>query len=69
MNERGSEKVDKKEFNYVEIEEKGSIGKIKIDGVELKKISNYQIKRDTDIVELTFCISVPPKNFETKVIP
>ena len=60
--------MDKKEFNYVEIEEKGSIAKIKIDEVELKAISNYQIKRDTDIVELTFCISVPPKNFETKAI-
>lgn len=61
--------MDKKEFNYVEIEEKGSIAKIKIDEVELKAISNYQIKRDTDIVELTISISVPPKNFNTTLSP
>lgn len=61
--------MNEKDFNYVEIDEKDSIAKITIDGVELKAISNYQIKRDTDIVELTFCISVPPMNFKTKVSP
>ena len=57
-----------KDFNFIEIEENNGIGKIKIDGVNLKKISNYGIKRDTDSVNLTLTISVPTQNFKTNSI-
>lgn len=54
-----------KEFNNIELTEQEGIGKIEIDNVELKGLSKYEIKRDTDIVTLTISISVPPKNFKT----
>lgn len=56
-------------YNFIELSEKEGIGKIKIDGTELKAISDYKVKRDTDIVELTITISVPPKNFNTTLSP
>jgi hypothetical protein len=56
---------EEKMFNFVEIEENNGKGTIKIDNTEIKCISNYELKRDTDMVKLTICISVPPKNLRT----
>lgn len=53
------------EFNQIQLEEQNGKGKITIDNLELKGLTKYQIKRDTDIVELTISISVPTKNFTT----
>lgn len=53
-------------FNNIELEEDGEKGIIKIDDTQLKAVSNYRIKRDADIVELTITISTPVKNFKTK---
>ena len=52
-------------FNHIELTELNGIGKIKIDNVELKGLSKYDIKRDTDIVTLTISICLPSKNFNT----
>lgn len=54
-------------FNNIELTEQEGIGKIIIDNVELKGLSRYEIKRDTDIITLTISISVPPKNFKTNL--
>lgn len=56
-------------FNFIELKEKDGKGEIKIDETKLKAISNYEVKRGTDIVELTVSISVPTKNFKTNLIP
>ena len=53
------------EFNQIQLEEQNGKGKITIDNLELKGLTKYQIKRDTDIVDLTISISVPSKNFTT----
>lgn len=58
-----------KEFNFIELAEKDGKGKIKIDGVNIKGITGYEIKRDTDIVEVKITINVPSKNLKTNVIP
>lgn len=55
-------------FNFIELAENKGKGEIKIDETKLKAISNYKIKRDTDIVELTVSISVPSKNFKTNLV-
>ena len=54
-------------FNRIELQEIDGIGKIKIDETELKGVSEYNIKRDTDIVTLTVSISVPSKSFMTSL--
>lgn len=51
-------------FNSVVIKEKEGINEIKIDGTKLKAVSVYEIKRDTDIVNLTFSMSVPPEKLK-----
>lgn len=61
--------MEDKNFNYIELEEKEGIGKIKIDGIYLKGLMEYKIKRDTDIVNLTVSMSVPVKNFNTIQAP
>ena len=53
------------EFNQIQLEEQNGKGKITIDNLELKGLTKYEIKRDTDIVQVTLCISVPIKNFKT----
>ena len=52
------------EFNQIQLEEQNGNGKITIDNIELKGLTKYEIKRDTDIVQLTISISVPTKNFK-----
>lgn len=58
-----------KEFNFIELAEKDGKGKIKIDGVNIKGITGYEIKRDTDIAKIRITINVPLKNFKTNVSP
>lgn len=53
------------EFNRVEFQEKDGKGKIRIDDTEIKGISNYSFKRDTDMIDMTLTMSVPAKNFKT----
>ncbi len=57
------------DFNFIELSEKDGKGKIKIDGTDIKSITGYEIKRDTDIVEVKITINVPSKNLKTNVIP
>lgn len=59
----------KEEFNFIELTEKGGKGKIKIDKVDIKGLTKYEIKRDTDIVEIKLTINVPTSNLKTNVIP
>lgn len=51
-------------FNSVEIIENNGKSEIEIDGIKLRAVSNYEIKRNTDIANLTFSISVPPQNLK-----
>ena len=51
--------------NKIELREKNGIGEIKIDGIKIKNVLSYNIKRDTDIVKMTMTISVSPENFNT----
>lgn len=51
--------------NKIELKEENGIGEIKIDGIKMKNVLSYNIKRDTDIVEMTMTISVSPENFNT----
>jgi len=53
------------EFNKVELQEKDGKGKIRINDTEIKGISNYSFKRNTDMVEITLTMSVPIENFKT----
>ena len=59
--------MEDKYFNCIELSESNGTGYIKIDEIELKGINKYEIKRDTDMVELIVSISVPTKNFNTTV--
>lgn len=52
-------------YSQIEFYEKNGKVKIIIDGNRIKGITRYEIKRDTDIVELTLNISVPMVNFKT----
>lgn len=61
--------MEDKNFNFIELTEEKGKGEIKIDKTLLKGVSNYVIKRNTDIVELSITISVPPKNFITNANP
>ncbi|MBR1883383.1 MAG: hypothetical protein IJ809_00285 [Clostridia bacterium] len=49
----------------IELIETENKAEIKIDGMLIKGIKNYEIKRNTDIVELTLTISAPVENFTT----
>lgn len=52
-------------FSKIELIETENKAEIKIDGMLIKGIKNYEIKRNTDIVELTLTISAPVENFIT----
>lgn len=56
-------------MNVIELTEKNGKGKIKIDGVDINGMTKYEIKRDTNIAEITITINVPPENLKTNVIP
>ena len=52
-------------MNDIELLEDGKIARIKIDNIEIKGLQKYEIKRDTDIIELTITIATLPENFKT----
>ncbi|MBR1884267.1 MAG: hypothetical protein IJ809_04975 [Clostridia bacterium] len=52
-------------FSKIELIETEDKAEIKIDDILIKGIKNYEIKRNTDIVELTLTISAPVENFIT----
>lgn len=54
-----------KEFDEVELFEKEGKGSLKINNVKIKSLTDYNIKRDTDMVDVTMTISVPTQNFKT----
>lgn len=53
------------EFDKVELREKDGKGKIRINDTDIKSITNYSLKRDTDMIDVTITISVPVKNLKT----
>lgn len=53
------------EFDKVELQEDEGKGRIKINGTKLKSITNYSLKRNTDMIDVTLTISVPVQNFKT----
>lgn len=53
------------EFDKIELREKDGKGKIRINDTDIKRITNYNLKRDTDMIDVTITISVPVKNFKT----
>ena len=54
-----------KEFDKVELQEKDGKGKIRINDTDIKGTTNYSLKRDTDMIDVTLTISVPVQNFKT----
>jgi len=58
-----------KDFDFIELIESNGLCEIKVNGTKIKNIYGYEIKRDTDIVELTIKISVPKQNLKTNLNP
>ena len=54
-----------KEFDEVVLFEKEGKSSLKINNVKIKSLTGYNIKRDTDMVDVTMTISVPTQNFKT----
>lgn len=54
-----------KEFDEVVLFEKEGKGSLKINNVKIKSLTGYNIKRDTDMIDVTMTISVPTQNFKT----
>lgn len=52
-------------FHEIELSEKDGNGKIAIDSLELKGLTEYKIKRDADMVTLTITITAPKNKFKT----
>lgn len=53
------------DFDKVEFFEKDGKASIKLNNVKIKSLTRYEIKRGTDMIDLTLNISIPSKNFET----
>ena len=58
--------MEKNELEKIEIYEKNGIGELRFDGKKIKWLTEYNIKRNADTVDLTINISAPTSNFETK---
>lgn len=52
-------------FEEIELYEKNGISKLKINGNKINSLTGYCLKRSTDMVDLTFSISVPISNLKT----
>lgn len=52
-------------FEKVELCEKNGIGEIRLNGNKIKGLTSYSLKRNTDMIDVTFSISVPIYNFKT----
>lgn len=53
------------EFDKIELREKDGKGKIRINNIDIKSTTNYNLKRSTDMIDITLTISVPIQNFKT----
>lgn len=53
------------EFDKIELREKEGKGKIRINDTDIKSITNYNLKRGTDMIDITLTISVPVQNLKT----
>lgn len=53
------------DFEKIELLEKDNFGELRMDGKKIKGITGYNLKRGTDMIELTINISVPVSNFKT----
>lgn len=53
-------------FNKIKLIESKNKCEIKIDGVNLKGLQEYQIKRDLYMIDLTLRIHMPVDNFSTE---
>lgn len=52
-------------FAKIELCEKDGIVELRINGKKIKGLTEYGFKRSTDMIDLTFSISVPASNFKT----
>lgn len=53
------------EFNEIELLEKNGKAFLKIDNVKINGLTDYEIKRGTNMVDVNITISVPTENFKT----
>lgn len=53
------------EFEQIELYEKNGIGEIRLNGNKIKGLTSYSLKRNTNMIDVTFSISVPIFNFKT----
>lgn len=53
------------DFEKIEMCEKNNTGELRMNGKKIKGITGYNLKRGTDMIELTITISVPISNFRT----
>lgn len=53
------------EFEQIELYEKDGIGKMLVNGRKVKGMTGYNLKRSTDMIDITINISVPVSNFKT----
>lgn len=51
--------------NKIELREENGMGEIKIDGIKIKNVSSYNVKRDANKVDITLTMCVPKQNFRT----
>lgn len=51
--------------NKIELKEENGVGEIKIDGIKIKNVASYSVKRDTNKVDITLTICIPTQNFIT----
>ena len=57
------------DFDFIEIIESKGIGEIRLGGNKIKGLTDYELKRGTDIAELKVNISVPIEYLKTNLIP
>lgn len=53
------------EFEKIELCERDEINELRMNGKKIKGLTSYNLKRGTDMIELTIDISVPISNFKT----
>ena len=51
--------------NKIELREENGMGEIRIDGIKIKNVLSYNIKRDTNKVDITLTMYIPTQNLRT----
>ena len=54
--------------NKIELKEENGIGEIKIDGIKIKRVTSYNVKRDTNKVDITLTMCIPTQNFKAIIL-